>query len=693
MVLDDMSLPPKESKSRRFSKQIEREALGRLHEQLASPMDRLAALMGDCIVFAPILALALAPLKRGLFEAELVGGKDQWALLMSLMTFVTVLSWILYQTFFIGLLGWTPGKYILGLRVVSLWGNGKPKLLPALYRSLTWVFEVACLALPMLSVYSNERRRPLHDRVADTVVVSQKKKIAVGPPGPAETSIVGGFFASLLLVLSIFIFSIVNQMISRLSVGESDSTGILTEGAVLCPTVGEVQGEWVSGGRASPSRLEVAMALYESDVIGETCLQQEAEYSLWNHREMSLGYLANAFANAENNRLYENYLTKSCSVDPSSDACHLVQLLRMERERDPEMLESEPTSNDFIERRLASVNANQQVDQIEQNLSTRAPEFLKIWMIRNYVNNQEYDKAYHLLSVNGAPHRQLGYFYAKERAKVLWAMGRMEESRLIVGLASEAQDKLGRVQLSSWLCSAETMENGCGPWSRRACDQLLTTIISEKPWALESDVEVSLVRGMRCQMHEQPNSYDNFDWEERLSSEDGKELVHVIEKWKTNSKMGLKALRKLANEKHVESPFYPEIQGVLAEWSDDPKEIIEMKGQWLRAQPDDEGWRFLGKKLLDRFVQFKDWENVLQVGLKLVDFNQFDQSIYRQLVVAAYRSGDQRLAVGFLDNLEQFDDDEVVDSGKDRDGKVRDLEFEKIFETLTRLDMSKREAH
>src|SRR3989344_208795 len=50
-----------------------------------------------------------------------------------------------------------------------------------LMSSWVWVGQVLCLGLPLPAVFSNNKRRPLHDRVCDTVVISTSQSGVVGP--------------------------------------------------------------------------------------------------------------------------------------------------------------------------------------------------------------------------------------------------------------------------------------------------------------------------------------------------------------------------------------------------------------------------------------------------------------------------------------------------------------------------------
>ncbi|MEN3585558.1 MULTISPECIES: RDD family protein [unclassified Streptomyces] len=112
---------------------------------IARPGRRLAALAVD---WGMCLLIAYGLLTDGYGQAT-----SNWALLIFLVLNVLTL----------GTVGFTPGKRLLGLRVVEL-GTGRINPLRALLRSV-----LLCLAVPAL-IWDRDGRG-LHDRLAGTVQV------------------------------------------------------------------------------------------------------------------------------------------------------------------------------------------------------------------------------------------------------------------------------------------------------------------------------------------------------------------------------------------------------------------------------------------------------------------------------------------------------------------------------------------
>jgi hypothetical protein len=74
----------------------------------------------------------------------------------------------------------------------------------------------------------------------------------------------------------------------------------------------------------------------------------------------------------------------------------------------------------------------------------------------------------------------------------------------------------------------------------------------------------------------------------------------------------------------------------------------------MDIDPEDEGWRQIGGELVQRFNAVKAWDRALEVGLKIAGVEgreSRDDRLARSMVVAAYKSGREGMAVGFLEKL------------------------------------------
>ncbi|MDP9477580.1 MAG: RDD family protein, partial [Actinomycetota bacterium] len=140
---------------------------------------RFAALLLDGAVVS--LAALLAPSALGLEEA---GGPP--VSYLSVAAYAAFFS-LLYRVPFEGLLGWTPGKKIFGVRVANERTGRRPGLFRALLRNLLRPLDGPLgLYLPgwLVAVLSDRRKR-LGDWVAGTVVVGERAPVASRPHPPA----------------------------------------------------------------------------------------------------------------------------------------------------------------------------------------------------------------------------------------------------------------------------------------------------------------------------------------------------------------------------------------------------------------------------------------------------------------------------------------------------------------------------
>ena len=234
-----------------------------------------------------------APFKRNIFEALILDDDSSFGFSLTLSVIAISLTIILYQAITTYVFGASLGKLFFGLQVNSIWTDKKPSFSNCLMRASTWLLGVITLGFSFSSVMSNSRRRSLHDRISETIVVSTYPK-SVSPPTVVESSIVkgafAGFLAFLLLVLSISIYESY-----EVSNEESYLQSYMEDQGDLCAAVGQSYREWPEDNLHTPERLNVAMTLFAAGAIGKECLDAEVGYLFQQERTSGLAYLAKAF--------------------------------------------------------------------------------------------------------------------------------------------------------------------------------------------------------------------------------------------------------------------------------------------------------------------------------------------------------------------------------------------------------------
>jgi uncharacterized RDD family membrane protein YckC len=159
-------------------------ALARARGERAGFVTRLAALTADAILLwvalrgtASLLLLTEHALRR--FAPPFSLGE--------LLVVCAPLFVCLYNVVFWRLRGQTPGKWLLGLRVVAL-GGGKIGLGRALIRFVGYPLSALPFYLGFLWILGPERRG-FHDRLARTEVVYTRRLVRK-PPTPDERRLV-----------------------------------------------------------------------------------------------------------------------------------------------------------------------------------------------------------------------------------------------------------------------------------------------------------------------------------------------------------------------------------------------------------------------------------------------------------------------------------------------------------------------
>ena len=134
---------------------------------LAPPVARLGARIVDGLIIAAVLTAVVAAGAIDLESSSLETFPTQ-------LIAVTLVASLVYETAFIAVRGQTPGKMVLGIRVVRTVDQAVPGWGPAFIR---WAIPVAASIVPFgaLVVYLwllwDRRRQGLHDKAAGTIVV------------------------------------------------------------------------------------------------------------------------------------------------------------------------------------------------------------------------------------------------------------------------------------------------------------------------------------------------------------------------------------------------------------------------------------------------------------------------------------------------------------------------------------------
>ncbi len=155
-----------------------------LHGQYAGVVSRFIAFSIDMLVVSLIsfLATAFLGLVSSFFGLDttrvtVIGGQLFNGLQQLILLSGALFTWLfglVYFLFFWVLTGATPGKRLLGLRVVRL--DGQPLTIgPALLRYVGYWLSLAILFLGYAWIIIDKRRQGWHDKLARTVVIYDRQ--------------------------------------------------------------------------------------------------------------------------------------------------------------------------------------------------------------------------------------------------------------------------------------------------------------------------------------------------------------------------------------------------------------------------------------------------------------------------------------------------------------------------------------
>jgi uncharacterized RDD family membrane protein YckC len=564
------------------------------HTMLARPLDRLAAVIVDLfIVLGPIYILLSAPFKNWMTTNLLAGGGMQMESLIAGMFGIAVGLVVVYQTFFTYFFRGTLGKLLFDLRVQPMFEGERVSAWDCFIRSWLWIGEIALLGIPFLSIFSNSKRRPIHDRLCDTVVVA-RTNAGVKAPALWERGVVRGVFA---ILLTLGLMTLAAQL--RGEIGEKVDSHF---GAFEAPDSGacevvskDLDENAVEEDPGAPvdehQRLSKAMTLYAAGLADKSCLEAEVEREMAEQVPVGpITYLAQAFVYADDPETSNSYLDEVCESAPESVECHMSQVVSKWSDEDWESVEE---------------------------AITKAPKgsgYLEVWGVRHYMKQAQYGRALALLN-SSLTERSLSEFAMVQRVKALFNSYREPEAESALMQAVSALPEESGHDLTAWVC-AQQLQNGCSATETPACQHFQKDFKGETQ---EIDFEqtnaaLAQVLTLECQNE---GKIDYMSFQDAVQNDD----------WSTFFRANLKRQREdkgTAGElfsQLIMSPEAPELLKVEAarRWAQfaDMPQLEDMIEQW-RDLSSREVWVKEGNILFKRLAELHQPKLALKVANYLV---------------------------------------------------------------------------
>lgn len=153
---------------------LRREDIEHAHAGFAS---RTLAFMVDLLIVALIMLVSVLSLQLigsffpiARFLAHVTGIEPGGQLRSQVALAVTIVVFVAYNTFWWTMIGETPGKAALGLRVVRTNGE-RLTIWRSVVRALSYWLSALPLFLGFLWILVDDRRQGWHDKFADTFVI------------------------------------------------------------------------------------------------------------------------------------------------------------------------------------------------------------------------------------------------------------------------------------------------------------------------------------------------------------------------------------------------------------------------------------------------------------------------------------------------------------------------------------------
>ncbi len=577
---------------------------------LADPLSRWAALVVDLfVILAPLISLFLSSVKKQVIISEWLGkGLDYqvYILIYLLLAFMIV---ILYQGLFTAFFGGTPGKLFFGLRVVSIWNEEKPGVGASMLRALYWCIGALLFFLPQLAIFYHRERRPIYDRLADTVVIAQEK-YAVGPP---ETGFGGLLRFTLSFVYVGFFIMVTNSLYVVFEENRKHQTANLfwqSDEQDSC----QILNRHISSKDATQPqvRMQKALSLFAIEKIDEECLDREADNVLWNFDEVTSAYAAKAMLFMDEKSVYTKYLLKTCQGKGDREYCLLLRALKSENQ----------------------VNQTANLEKIYFNLSRSSHDDIKIWSLKHWLKNHEYNQALSLIDdIRGEG--EIASYLAENRAKALWAKNQFSQSRAALYTFLPTAAPQEKLYTNSWFCYHEAIM-GCTEKQERLCNSLMTDLASYQITNLESELLIPIVRRAEC---EKTNKINYGDFLKAANSLALRDYIGALMKKTTQPEVTRAMLTELLTTKNNDPMLKTEAAIRLLTLSENPKTLDFVYNEWKEKKMQfGDHWVVVGQKIFDGLYAARRYAQSFDTGRKISRIVE-NPHFMEKWVISAYKSG------------------------------------------------------
>jgi len=585
--------------------QIEKDAASSDEHRLAQPLDRLAAFVIDgLVVLTPLVVLSLSPLKRLMVESLLLHEDGAFSVLVFMMFLIGVVLVVAYQTAFVAWRGATFGKSLLGLRVVDVWTGQKPTKLASFIRAIGWLMDCSLLFVPHLEILTNRIRRPLHDRIAETIVVTERNSPA-SVPGVLESAFVRGVISAFVT----FIFTaFVVQMFAILSEMQGEHAGIEEE----CQLSVE-EGE---------HRLNVALRDFAAGLVDAKCLEYEANTEMQKRKpRMDMVYLAQSFAQSDDADVSNRYLEQVCETKAGGVACTMSKVI-------------EAWSDENWRK----------VDQYLKFESLPNEPYLQVWALRHYIKQEKFSEALTLIE-RLKKVKTLSSFLIVQKVKSLWGLDKKDVARDLASMVVDTQETPIKYQVSQFICYEE-LSDSCGAKTSPSC-KWMGDYFEDHDFDQEDSRDViAFLKLNQCEDGVQSLA----KWMPHLQNENVRSLVQAMVKLKEDSRNARKKLWQLASDGEVSDAVKRE---ATHNWAQSAKKMedLDLLAKEFVSSGKGLTWARNGRELFEAYFRLGSYQKAMDIGMKITGTRWASSAMLKKMMVASYQMGRRKDAYSLLKSI------------------------------------------
>jgi uncharacterized RDD family membrane protein YckC len=512
---------------------------------ISTVQERILALFLDVILHLPFLYLILAASQRKLNILAQTGREGyQYAFLMSQNVILIVLSSMIFQILYLKFQATTPGKRALKLKVISLNGDGLTDRLTdrltwgqCIVRSVLWWLEVATLGFGFLEILSQTSRRPVHDRAAETMVISVKQR-TVPLPSESELVFVRAFLFTFFFAILGWLAGFVSDQNFKIKNGLIGNSKLLEDQGLLCSKISELAGQAARDVDSTADRMDFATSLYMLGQIDNSCFEREVDYSFTRlNSEMNsadLSYFGRALLAVSKSEEQKEYIEKICTLK-NSLLCVALQLYLPEFSGKQSSEQSGKQSSE-IEKTISSQNFN------EKSLT------FKVSLLKYYNRTSQNDKALRVLSeLQNEGLKSTGLI--KEHILALTHMSNDLAVQTALMAAKSVVLKEDYFRITAESCLAHLNSSCENP--NKSCEEFKSLISEWSHLLSEKGVARAFIKQSYCSQQVLVNS----DYWSQIEDEENQRLLALLIQMKSKNEkiIGLSKLRKFVADKSISS--------------------------------------------------------------------------------------------------------------------------------------------